>query len=793
MKKIILYISFIGLGLLNYFSFETHAQSSTPVDTMIMHKSAEFNYETSSGVITLENFVTGEMSVSQEAKAVDVILVLDYSSSMTGQNGKYSTDSTYTRVVTDKYYNAQNIEWQVKSQWINYNSTISGVGESSANAPNRVGVLIRDSNKNQIKLFYNGSNRDAYLIRINNSGTFRHWIYVLDDDSKRVFVRLDGSFVKESGSITVGYNSQYWPVGEDGFKIYPAHMNDRPIFWTRKYETNHTYTRSEALQFAAGKFIDNLKAHADKSGKTDRVAVVAFQGPSGDKAFPSIFGTDAQYLSRSSDYYLMEFPTDKKNSNNLDGSLECRTLVAKRFTDISSTDAVDYLKFAISGLTCKGQTPVNNGIDVAKELFTYYGRQDDDVARYVIVFTDGDPTSTSTSASFSSDVANKAVLSAYGLKNSTTVKTKVYTIYCHSSDPSTNANKFMDHLSSNYPYAQEYNDNTTKLSGKDAKYYKTAKDNLAVVFDEITQEIIVETSSKYDVNTTLNDFINNEYFQLPDSATVDDIYVYENKCASFNNTTKEYRWASMTGDSTRRMVSPEITVSIVRGDRTKPKTDPGYNDKISITGYDYGKNWCGMDISKTPNVAHGARVIVKIPFVYTTSKVWGDLPTNSKDSGVTVVDSTGTTVDDKKYNIPTLPFCYIKLTRAGLHKGESAIYMVEKPDTSGGVVTYEFVDKVVINGTGSGLDTIALYGVPGLSFRVTETDWNWAYDKSYNPQTKTVDKSVEPYELRYDFTGDHKNPTGSTEHEKEKDPANLHNHDEAYKRNHMSLPTSSSD
>ncbi|MCQ2183321.1 MAG: hypothetical protein MJY89_07980 [Bacteroidales bacterium] len=782
MKKYIFLFS-LALSFLPYVSLSAQEQ---PVDTMYMKKDAEFDYETQSGIITLKNFVPGEMRIARDAKPIDAILVLDYSSSM---GDGYSVDSTYTKIVQDKVYSTQNLYFQngkSKSTLKNYNT-----GQLD-------NVLLYENvggTYSTIKIDYKGKQYDLYATRYYDTNSSyseintRTWVYIHADaeggGTKRVFIRMDGSKIEEQGTTTIGYSTSKFPKGVDGFTITPTQSADRIVFSTLKeLPGQHTTHRIEALQFAAGRFIELVANHAKTTGKMDRIAVVIFAGGQ-SKKYPTFYGsTEDNYLQSTHPCFLMEFPTDKKYTGSED-EFAGRSFVAKRFVDMSSDDAVNILKYSISNSEYKGMTAVNDGIDLAKALMNYSGRTGEDVSRYVIFFSDGDPTPDYAKA------ATPAVAAAYDLKNSSTKKTTFFSIYCHSADPKPNSDLFMDHLSSNYPFAKTYNDGTKKIPADSAVYYKKAKDNLAKVFDDISQQIIIESSSKFDTKTTLNDFINNEYFQLPDevdqSTAYDNIFVYENKCTGYDKSTNTYSWGAFDNPSYTRQLdeSDGIIINIRKGDRTKEPTDSLYHDKIEIRGYDYGKNWCGLDISKIPNQPHGARIIVQIPFVYTTSKVWGDLPTNTEESGVTVVDKeTGETVEEKKYEVPVLPFCYIKLQRDSLDKGESAIYIVEEV-LSGGEC--KFVDKVVINGTGSKVDSCLLYGVPGIKFKVTETNWNWAYDKETPNQTKELDKTKTPYVVSFEFKGNHKSPTGTPE-EKEKDPANLFNHDESYKVNIFEAP-----
>ena len=74
----------------------------------------------------------------------------------------------------------------------------------------------------------------------------------------------------------------------------------------------------------------------------------------------------------------------------------------------------------------------------------------------------------------------------------------------------------------------------------------------------------------------------------------------------------------------------------------------------------------------------------------------------------------------------------------------------------------------------------SVVGLPEGSYTVTETNWNWAYDKSGETSKIVVVSEGMPNSAI--FQGSHINGTGD-------DPAEMHNHDEAFKSNIMIIPT----
>ena len=76
-------------------------------ETIHQDKTASYDYETHVGEITLTSFVPGEMKEVQEGKAIDAIIVMDFSGSMAEENS-YKSSNTFTRTVIDKIYDANN-------------------------------------------------------------------------------------------------------------------------------------------------------------------------------------------------------------------------------------------------------------------------------------------------------------------------------------------------------------------------------------------------------------------------------------------------------------------------------------------------------------------------------------------------------------------------------------------------------------------------------------------------------------------------------------------------------------
>ncbi|MGO5382397.1 Spy0128 family protein [Collinsella sp. LCP19S3_B7] len=225
--------------------------------------------------------------------------------------------------------------------------------------------------------------------------------------------------------------------------------------------------RIDALESAASSFIDTIAKQNEGIEGVDRqhkVAIVKFAGKKSDNIGNGTY-------------------RDGEHTYNY-------TQVMKGLTDCSGGN-VKALKDRIAQITPAGATRADNGLQLAEGITS--GRVD--AKKIVVFFTDGTPTSFS---EFNPDVANAAVTAAKSMKDS---KATVYTIgIFDGADPKASVqdsktsqeNKFMQAVSSNYPNATKWNSHGTRAENSD--YYKSATnaEELKKVFDDISQAITSE-------------------------------------------------------------------------------------------------------------------------------------------------------------------------------------------------------------------------------------------------------------------------------------------------------------
>ena len=224
--------------------------------------------------------------------------------------------------------------------------------------------------------------------------------------------------------------------------------------------------RIDALKAAASSFIDTI-AEQNKSikdtNKRHQVAIVKFSG-----AKKNEIGNDT-YRDRQG--YMHNY------SQTMKSLTPC---VDSAATELKNT--VGYIEPA-------GATRADYGLELARDMS---GRED--AQKVVVFFTDGTPTDV---RNFNPTVANNAIVAAKKMKGKGAT---VYTIGifddANPADEPTNywtsdENKFMHAVSSNYPNATSYTTNELGKRTENSDFYKAASnaDELKKVFDDISSSI----------------------------------------------------------------------------------------------------------------------------------------------------------------------------------------------------------------------------------------------------------------------------------------------------------------
>lgn len=276
------------------------------------------------------------------------------------------------------------------------------------------------------------------------------------------YALVDGKYVKiEPDDIGWDLSVKSWKL--NGQTVVPkkdASDTNGIQFYTLE---ERTITYMQALQEAANSFVEATAAENDTIGKAEdrhRISVVKF----------------------ADDSYKYEY------GNNFTGDNYNYTQRLNALTAYNSEN-VSGLTDKISALRAAGETAADFGMDMAQREFTINGRAD--AQKVVIFFTDGEPNHGN---GFNSTVAKNAIGTAKTMKDAGAL---VYTIGVFSgadeNDMSSNTNRYMQAMSSNYPTATGYQGDEIgdKTTEEGAAYYKAASDadTLNSIFDTIFDQI----------------------------------------------------------------------------------------------------------------------------------------------------------------------------------------------------------------------------------------------------------------------------------------------------------------
>ena len=371
----------------------------------------------------------------------------------------------------------------------------------------------------------------------------------------------------------------------------------------RQYTGNVNITKREALVEAATNFADSVYKEAMKANGPDhRIAVVTYSGDASIKT-----GTSA--------------------SNAL----------------VSVKTGLSTIKSAINGLETDGGTYINKGIRKANSIFEKNPiAEEGKRARVMIVFTDGAPGRNGIwckdSRNYDThEIAQAAIKEANTAEQ--TYKATVYTIgifqganvgnpkslptyttdvkasggdYWDDNEKAkatANSNRFMHLVSSNYPDATSMTSTgnyNAKLEEDDNNTYYLAAASageLSDVFTAISSSIKTDTTELNETATIIDNIPGN--FTIPVEAQ--GIKVYTAKCAG--KTGETLSWKERQASN----LKPTTTTNTTTGVKS-----------VSVTGFDYSDEWCGLDENNQP---HGSKLIIE--FTISHNNYGGTQPTNA--------------------------------------------------------------------------------------------------------------------------------------------------------------------
>lgn len=370
-----------------------------------------------------------------------------------------------------------------------------------------------------------------------------------------------------------------------------------------------------ALQNAVNSFIDTVADKCKDSEEKSNIAIVKFSGNKTDKV-----GNDTY---------------------REDGNIYNYSQTVKELTSVEQKDA---LKQAVNGLTARGATCADYGMELARDILL---KDTSDNPKVVIMFTDGTPTAFN---GFEKPVADAAISASHQIKaHGATVYTvgifgdlngsqKVYDTRDHGFfsnyqeiKPASNVvYGYMNAVSSNDTTSTSLNLNNLDKTVHDKFMTASSAAELEKIFTQIGNETGGSDASLTDTATMVD--VISEYFQLPDN--------YQSSLKAY---TVPFTGTDASGNRQWGANQTDYTTSInVEG------------SKVSIAGFNYSDNWVGFHTANGTQTARGSKMVLEIPIQVKDGTV-DEVPTNDlNNSGI--LDGNGDMF--AKFVSPVVKYAY---------------------------------------------------------------------------------------------------------------------------------------
>lgn len=390
-------------------------------------------------------------------------------------------------------------------------------------------------------------------------------------EDSTTYEEVDSSQLDTSKTYYVNTGLGYSRVEHDGigwhldFPILGSFVRFDPDE-TQFYERHFTeaVAKIDALKSAVNTFIGEVANNASDNEVNHRISIVKFAGKIRN--------------SEGNDWYNEGWQAYNYSQ------------VVEELTNVNGSGA-QTLKNAVNELQPAGATRADYGMQLAAEELSSSSND-----KVVVMFTDGTPTSNNT---FDSSVANDAVTAAKELKDS---GASIYTVgVFNGANPdadinnTSDENKYMQAVSSNYPQALSYTNLGTRGEGN---YYFAAEDadGLTGAFEDIWEDVTTGQLAVYPDDTAVLSDTLTDQFKFPFEFTSKEQYQAKYVPAKVEN-------GEVTFDETRaKDVNVQLTVN---------------GKGLEITGFDYHEKVVSYD--KQNNDISGGKLVVTFPIEVDTT------------------------------------------------------------------------------------------------------------------------------------------------------------------------------
>ena len=655
-----LFCSLIVPGTTAYAEGETKPGSGD--NGMKISKTATANGD-GTYTIKLEAFATGEKTTTTQTKDVptDIVLVLDQSGSMEEDIGKvtfqqykdsHNIIGTTYRTRNQDYYEYRH-NGGTANLWhkldddsyvsvsVTKTTTYSALG-SRVNSESLWGRPTQNCYWYYKENLYEKVGDEYEKVELDHE-------YVIFQGDRYTYTFADGTTVVSYGNGTVpnlgNHAPLYTPDADGNDTVYTYTYTDStgavqtigtstganerftPAFYQRSTSTSGGGTRIAALKTAASTFAGAVAAKA--AGKDGDITTTA-DNIDHRIAVVGYADTDRNYGYNTGVFIGKDLKRYETAAAGVYGTA---------LQDMSTTAGQNNVSVSLGALKTEGATRTDLGLTMAQGILNANPvTQGETRNRVVIVFTDGSPTN---SNGFQKNVANSAISTANTIKNGGTT---VYSIGIFSGADASSAgteptgdlrdNSSQLTAASNWFMQKVSSNNGTPRT---PSYYLSAgdADSLNSIFQQISDNITTGGSSTTLGSETVVKDIISPYFTLPKGASAGNIKIDTYACTGKTGDT--YTWSTNSSGNGGATATVE-------------------GDQVSVTGFDFSKNWCGTETDAQGTKYCGNKLVISFKVQPKEGFLGGNDVFTNTDAGIyenSTAEKPIMTFDDKPtVNVP---------------------------------------------------------------------------------------------------------------------------------------------
>lgn len=435
------------------------------------------------------------------------------------------------------------------------------------------------------------------------------------------------------------------------------------------------------------------------------------------------------------------------------------------YNSSSNAGSVNYGSTNIIGTSTRsGGTPSDEAMEQANTLLSNedYVITAPKRSRVVVFFTDGIPGEGRDQVWTDErrEVADGCIDAANTIKNAENYSATVYSVGLFTAQASANeTTTYLSFTSSDYDDKTELPEpvqaNWVNVSG-DKSFISSNSEQLKNVFSSIASS----SGGNYDAassSSLLVDVVTNS-FSIPANTDLGTVKVYAVPCTqqsassiiSFDTVKEAYLLETV--DNPEDIPAGKVCLQVDRDTK-----------EVSVTGFDYGAEWCGWD--GKANKVHGRKLVMQIPITVNENAIGGPaVQTNTNDSKLILRNAEGEEIASYELPKPVLPIpVSIWIEKHGLIDDDSAVFTLARaPYVKGASYddyvtgtykdSWESFTKVIVNE--KNMQTVTVDGVehrvvkisgldPDYYYRIKEDAWAWGYPVQIDGVQYTIGDNIQ--------------------------------------------------